>query len=137
MFKKYFFLISIFILLFSCKEGKKTEATNTETKKVEIPSFNEDSAFAYVKKQVEFGPRVPGTKAHANCADYFVKTLSQFGASVYLQNGNVKTFDGKTFNLKNIIASFNPKETKRVMFAAHWDTRPFADQDSKDKDKAT
>lgn len=130
-------LFSIFIFLFSCKEGKKTETTTTtETKKVTVPSFNEDSAFAFVKTQVDFGPRVPGSKAHANCANYFVKTLEKYGASVYVQNGNVKTFDGKSFNLKNIIASFNPKETKRVMFAAHWDTRPFADQDNKNKDQA-
>lgn len=136
-FKKYFFLISIFYILASCKEGKKVENTSTtEEKKVVVPSFNEDSAFAFVKKQVDFGPRVPGSKAHANCADYFVKTLSSYGASVYMQNGDVKTFDGKTYKLKNIIASFNPKQTKRVMFAAHWDTRPFADQDTKDQDKA-
>lgn len=125
------------VFLAACKDGKKTTSTVTEEKqKAVIPSFNEDSAFAFVKKQVEFGPRVPGSKAHSNCADYFVKTLTQYGASVYVQNGNVKTFDGKTFDLKNIIASFNPKETKRVMFAAHWDTRPFADQDTKDQDKA-
>ena len=125
------------VFLAACKDGKKTTSTVTEEKqKVVIPSFNEDSAFAFVKKQVEFGPRVPGSKAHSNCADYFVKTLTQYGASVYVQNGNVKTFDGKTFDLKNIIASFNPKEPKRVMFAAHWDTRPFADQDTKDQNKA-
>ncbi len=136
MTKKYFFLISIFFFLLSCKDGKKTETTTTETKKVEIPSFNEDSAFAYVKKQVDFGPRVPGSKSHANCADFFVSTLKKYGASVFVQEGKVTTFDGKSYNLKNIIASFEPKATKRVMFAAHWDTRPFADQDTKDKDKA-
>ena len=48
-FKKYFFLISIFYFLASCKEGKKVENTSTtEEKKVVVPSFNEDSAnFGY------------------------------------------------------------------------------------------
>jgi glutaminyl-peptide cyclotransferase len=33
-------------------------------------------------------------------------------------------------NLRNIIASFNPEKTKRILLAAHWDTRPVADKDS-------
>ena len=33
--------------------------------------------------------------------------------------------------MKNIIASYNPAATKRVMLTAHWDSRPFADKDGK------
>ncbi len=133
---KYFLLFSVLFFLLSCKEGKKVESTeNTEVKKTIIPSFNEDSAFAFIKKQVEFGPRVPGTKAHANCAEYFVNTLKQYGANVIVQTGKVKTYDSKTFDLKNIIASFQPKATSRILLAGHWDTRHVADQDDNNKDK--
>jgi hypothetical protein len=32
-------------------------------------------------------------------------------------------------NLKNIIASYYPDQKRRILLAAHWDTRPFADKD--------
>lgn len=137
-FIKYIFLVEMAFFVSACNnDGKKqTETKKEEVKKVVVPSFNEDSAFAFVKKQVEFGPRVPGTKEHANTATFLENTLKSYGASVIIQNGNVKTFDGKSFNLKNIIATFQPIATKRILLAAHWDTRPFADQDSKNKNKA-
>ncbi|MCC6818660.1 MAG: M28 family peptidase [Bacteroidia bacterium] len=55
--------------------------------------------------------------------------------SVYLQNGITKTYDGKFIPVNNIIASFNIKAEKRILLCAHWDTRPFADQDTKNRDK--
>lgn len=136
-FVKYIFLLSV-VGLVACENGakKNANATKEEVKKVQVPSFNEDTAFAFVKKQVDFGPRVPGTEAHAKTAKYFETVLKSYGAEVQVQNGKVKTFDGKTFELKNIIARFNPSETKRILLAAHWDTRPFADQDKNNTNKA-
>lgn len=134
---KYIFLLSV-VSLVACENGAKKNANTTkeEVKKVQVPSFNEDTAFAFVKKQVDFGPRVPGTEAHAKTAKYFEEVLKSYGAEVQIQNGKVKTFDGKTFELKNIIARFNSAETKRILLAAHWDTRPFADQDKNNTNKA-
>lgn len=134
---KYIFLLSL-VAFISCESNtkKNSNTTKEEVKKVVVPSFNEDTAFAFVKKQVDFGPRVPGTKAHANAAKYFEEVLKSYGAEVQVQTGNIKTFDGKSFELKNIIARFQSKETKRILLAAHWDTRPFADQDSKNTNDA-
>lgn len=134
---KYSCLILV-VALVACENAakKKVDAKQEETKNIVAPAFNEDSAFAFVKKQVDFGPRVPGSKAHANAAAYFVNTLKKYGATVFVQEGSAKTFDGKTFPIKNIIASFQPKASKRIMLASHWDTRPFADQDTKDQNKA-
>ena len=122
------------ILLFSCKEepSKKQETKVVEKK---FPIFNEDSSYAFIVDQVKFGPRVPGTSAHSKCADYLVSKLKNYGANVFIQEGKVKTFDGKSFNLKNIIASINPTSTERILLAAHWDTRPFSDQDAVDQSK--
>ncbi|MDZ4757510.1 MAG: M28 family peptidase [Bacteroidota bacterium] len=99
------------------------------------PNFNEDSAFAYVAAQCNFGPRVPSTNGHKLCADYLIKELKKYADKVEINGAPLKTFDGKTHQCKNIIASFNLKASKRVMLSAHWDTRPFADQDTKDIDK--
>lgn len=93
------------------------------------PLFNPDSAYAFVQKQVDFGPRVPGTPQHAACADWMVAKLKGYGAEVIEQRATVKAFNGKELPLRNIIASFNPLAKDRLLLLAHYDTRPFADKD--------
>src|SRR5512137_922773 len=93
------------------------------------PEFDPASAFAFVKKQVEFGPRVPGTPAHAACADWYVKTLKQWTPAVIVQEFKARAFDGRPLDGKNIIASFDPDKKDRILLCAHWDSRPFADHD--------
>lgn len=129
-----FVLCTGFILL-SCKTDKeKKDQNNTPPRNVIVPSFNADSAYAFVKKQVDFGPRVPNTSAHKNTGDYLITKLKSYGATVVEQPFDATTFDGKKLQLRNIIASFSPEKTKRVLLAAHWDTRPFADKDPNKKD---
>lgn len=134
-----FLLLCIGLLLFSCeKEQKNTSkqtdpnATTVKPEPVNVPSFNADTAYALVEKQLEFGPRSPGTAAHRACGDWMVSKLKSFGASVIEQTGNVQAWDlqGNRFNLplRNIIASYSPEKGRRILFSAHWDTRPFADQ---------
>lgn len=137
--KNIYILFAFAMLLGACAGDEKKEVKNTEDAtvvKVEVPVFNEDSAFENISKQVAFGPRVPGTKAHAKCAEWLEAELKKYGASTFVQNGKVTTFDGKTFQLKNILGSFNAKASNRILLAAHWDTRPFSDQDPTDKNVA-
>lgn len=139
---KFIFIGSFAFLLFSCGEdsNKKTDKTIPDTeviKKTEIvaPSFNQDSAYAFIEKQVAFGPRVSNTPAHMQCADYLVSTLKKNGFQLIEQDFQAKGFDGKTLRSKNIIASINPSATKRILLAAHWDTRPWSDEDKKNPTK--
>ena len=91
--------------------------------------FDAASAYGFVKAQVEFGPRVPGTAAHTACADWFVKTLKQWTPDVFVQEFKARAFDGRPLDGRNIIASFNPGAKDRILLCAHWDSRPFADHD--------
>ncbi len=109
--------------------AKKLETKKTESKTVAVPVFNADSAYHYIKQQVEFGPRVPGTEAHSACAKYFVDYFNQLGLKVYEQDFKARSFNGKILNGKNIIASINPEDSRRILLSAHWDSRPFADHD--------
>ncbi len=94
--------------------------------------FNGDRAFDYLKKQVAFGPRNPGSTGHKACLTYLVKELRAQSDSVRLQSFNYQNMRNKEqFTLTNVIASFKPAEKKRIFFAAHWDTRPRADYDTK------
>lgn len=131
------------IALASCKPDKprtdtKTNDTTTEVKKpapVTRPAFSADTAYMYVQKQVDFGPRVPGTVQHAKCAQYLYTELGKYADKVLMQQGEATTFDKTKITIKNIIGEFNPEAKNRVLLFAHWDTRPFADEDTKDKDK--
>lgn len=93
------------------------------------PPFNADSAYAFVQRQVDFGPRVPGTPAHTACADWIVSRLKASGAAVTEQRGRVTAFNGNPLPLRNIIGSWRPAARDRILLLAHYDTRPFADQD--------
>ena len=129
-------LFTSIIFFYGCKSKTSSEQTTEQLEKlVASPAFNADSAFQFVKKQVEFGARVPNSAEHKACGDYLVSTLKKFGWEVTEQNFTPTTYDGKKLNARNIIASFNPKATKRILLTSHWDSRPFSDQDSLTKNK--
>lgn len=128
--------LSIFLLFtitaLSCSEEKTTPVSKKKLPKtiVEPPQFNADSAYQYIQKQVDFGPRVPNSKEHDACADYLANKLKSFGAKVNVQEGSVTAYDGTILGMKNIIGQYSPEKNKRILLFAHWDTRPWADKDS-------
>jgi hypothetical protein len=115
----------------SCTVEK--DKVTDQTSQVEVPDFNVDSAYFFVEKQIKFGPRVPNTEAHKIAGNYLVNQFKKYGAIVVEQNFVATTFDNQRLDLKNIIASFYPGYSNRVLLAAHWDTRPFADKDKQNK----
>ncbi len=138
-----FILLGILGLLLSgCGSEQASKEKVTETKPKEeatfikkSPDFNADSAYYFVEKQVGFGPRVTNSEAHRKCGDWMVKVLKQYCDQVIEQRTMITHFDGKKLNVRNIIASFQPKLKERILLCAHWDSRPFADMDTKDQDK--
>ncbi len=97
--------------------------------KVPVPDFDRDSAFNYVAKQVDFGPRRPNTKGHDACRNWLVTQLKNYGAEVIEQKFDAKAYTGEVLKSTNIIGQINPTATRRIVLAAHWDTRHIADQD--------
>lgn len=135
---RYFFLLALFSVI-SCgkNDDKNQEAKPAEpAASIEVPEFNSDSAYRFVERQVAFGPRIPNTKAHQQAADFFVETFKRFGAQITTQEFEAENYSGVKLNLMNIVASFNPEQSKRILLAAHWDTRPFSDKDA-EKPEAT
>ena len=105
--------------------------TVTEVKQATVtaPAFNADSAYAYIDRQVAFGYRVPNMPDHKACGDYLAAELKRFGAQVYEQEMTLTAYDGTKLDCRNIIGSFNPEQEKRILLFAHWDTRPYSDED--------
>ena len=123
-------LLALLMLAWACSGEKTSETQVPEVVVKPYPAFNADSAYAFVQKQVDFGPRVPGTPGHAATKSWIISQMESFGIAVQTQDFQVKTYDGLTWNLTNIIASYNPQATKRILLAAHWDSRRIADKDT-------
>ncbi len=91
--------------------------------------FDADSAWQYVAAQVAFGPRVPGSEAHAKCLNYMTQVLENHGATVEVQESECTLFDGRVVPIRNVVAHIQPEKATRVILCAHWDSRMWADND--------
>lgn len=135
MLRKIVIISLVLFSMTSCdnKQNSKPATQPASIKQVVIPDFNADSAYNYVKKQLDFGPRVPGSEAHKQCAEWFIDFFSDKADTVYVQDFRTRLYNGNGIDGKNIIAAFNPEAKKRILLAAHWDSRPFADHDPDEK----
>ena len=132
-FKAIFF---IFIILLMCT-SRQNDAENKsieklipqENIKVKVPKFDAQSAKEFIAKQVSFGPRVTNSDGHQKCKEWLSKTFKSFEAKVIEQDFKATTYNNVQLNGTNIIARYNPNVQERIIIAAHWDTRPFADKD--------
>lgn len=105
------------------------------TKTVKVPRFESDSAFVKIEKQLAFGPRVPNTSAHDECRQWLVDQFKNYGAEVIEQKFTAKAYTGENLKGTNIIAQYKPELSKRVILAAHWDSRHISDADSNEANK--
>lgn len=127
------------LLTLGCKASASGESVSSENEAQSISQtvkFNSDSAYSYVEKQVAMGPRVPGSDASANCASYIASELRRHGAdSVRFQKGKVKAFNGDILPIINVMGAFNPLARRRILLAAHYDSRPWADSDPTEENR--
>lgn len=93
------------------------------------PQFNADSAYAFTAAQCSFGPRTMNSTAHDKCEKWIISKFKSYGLEVKTQKADLKGIDGEVFHSTNIIASYNPKAATRILVSAHWDSRPWADND--------
>lgn len=131
--KSVVYLALFSLLLFvSCQSNEQsTSSQKQETQDlIQNPFYNADSAYVFVANQVAFGPRVPNTDAHKKCGDYMVATLQRFGAEVTEQRVQLKAYNNTILDARNIIGSFNPEQKTRIFLCAHWDSRPYSDNDT-------
>ena len=91
--------------------------------------FDAAGAMALTRQQCDFGPRVPGTTAHAKCADWLVTALQASCDTVLVQTATVQSARSGKVGIKNIVGVINPQASQRLLLLAHWDTRPWADND--------
>jgi hypothetical protein len=101
-----------------------------------VPNFDEDNAFSYLVAQCDFGPRNPGSDGYFACLDYLITELDQSANEIILQDFSYQEQRyNKRYNLENIIARYNPDSEFQTVISAHWDTRPWADQEDLQQDR--
>lgn len=105
--------------------------------RVERPAFSGARAFELVETQLEFGPRVPGSAGHAAQLEWMVELLSGFADTVLVDRFSHITSASDTLQLANVVARFNATEPDRLLFLAHWDTRPTSDQSTDPAERDT
>jgi len=129
--KSNFLLVLLIILLISCS-NKQADGLQFSDQGGDVPEFSSDSAFSYVKAQVDFGPRVPNTYGHVETRKYLESKLRKFAGQqmVFAQEFSSEAYSGNDLQMANIIAAFSPNAEDRIVLFAHWDTRPRADMDT-------
>jgi hypothetical protein len=124
-----FFLFLTGLISCNTSDQPKEKSTGEKKAEIDVPVFNSDSAYMFVKQQVDFGPRVCNMLAHEKCAVFLAGKFRSYGAKVVVQDGFVKAYNGTRLKIENIIASYNPTAINRVVIISHWDSRPYADHD--------
>lgn len=135
MIRKYAVFAGLFgatALMASCGgKGAAAQGDDADSVSVSVPAFSADSAYSGVAAQLALGPRVPGTAAHAQCVEMIVSRMRKAGAdSVWVQHGVMADAANNPVKISNIIARFNATAPKRLLLMAHYDTRPWADEDA-------
>lgn len=130
-------LFSLLLFISGCKTDagqSKSNAKPAKSAEIKFPvlDFNPDSAYYYIEKQVNFGPRVPNTEGHKKCAKWLADQFRSYNISVKEQDFVAEAWNGTALQSKNIIAKYRPERNKRILLCAHWDTRPYSDSDMAD-----
>jgi Zn-dependent M28 family amino/carboxypeptidase len=115
--------------MLSCGNLRKQTVDDTATLQPVGPVFSADSAYLYCQQQCDFGPRTMNSKAHDLCEEWIVSKFKAFGMEIATQKADLKGFDGTILKSTNIIASYKSELANRILLCAHWDSRPWADND--------
>ena len=110
------------------KKGAQTGEAQAQAQAIG-PQFSGDSAYAYCAAQCAFGPRTMNSAAHDSCGSWIAATFRRHGLDVSLQQATLRGYDGTPLRATNIMASYRPEATERILLCAHWDSRPWADND--------
>lgn len=92
--------------------------------------FDGAKAYSLLKEQCDIGPRYPGSPGHIKMRDWLVAQCKKYTEDVTTQEFRHQwSRTGETVTMWNVVARMDFGAKKTVLLMAHWDTRPFADQD--------
>ena len=128
---RFIFLLAVMAVSASCNSNKKAASGDGEAVVTQPagPAFSADSAYAFCAEQGGFGPRTMNSEGHERCGEWIAGKFKAYGMAVTEQRVTLNGYDGTPLKATNIIASYRPELAERILLCAHWDTRPWADND--------
>ncbi|HEY7068010.1 MAG TPA: M28 family peptidase [Chloroflexota bacterium] len=99
-------------------------------------TFDADRAWADLLAQVQAGPRVPNTAGHDTIREYLLRELRDATDEVATQDFDVDV-RGTALHLSNVYGVLRAEQPTKVLLAAHWDSRPWADEDPNPANRLT
>src|SRR5215471_3399814 len=123
------------VFLLGCPGGTNKPADNTSTGNNSATpvtdvsaknDFDADRAFEFVKKQVEFGPRPPGSPELEKTRNYIMDQLRSFGLNVSTDEFHATTPMGDK-RMVNIVAELPGASPDIIILGSHYDTKYFKD----------
>ena len=96
--------------------------------------FSGRLAFEYLEKLCEMGPRYSGSPGMARQQQLLIQFFADAGAKAELQafGDQVRKRNpvtGEPTPMANLIVTLHPEAKRRILFCAHFDTRPRPDRD--------
>jgi glutaminyl-peptide cyclotransferase len=117
-----YLISSLLLLTISCSPSEDTLRSRS--------TFDGAAAFRFLQAQCDLGPRVPNTEAHGWAMAMIVHALDSLGITDEKQEFRLKDpYSADTLRLTNVIGKINPDKKKRLLFCAHWDSRPRCEMD--------
>ena len=97
--------------------------------------FDKKNAYDLLKKQVEIGPRYPGSPGHDKIIDFIYSYMDKKADKVK-KDKYQEMMENDYVDFCNIIAYFNTNAPRYILLAAHYDSRPTADNEVTAEKKA-
>lgn len=127
---KMLMIAMLALLMTGCGKSKGSNSSETIVKTDPVgPAFLADSAYLFCQQQCDFGPRIMNSVAHDRCGEWIAAKFRQYGMEVTLQKADLRGYDGTILKSTNLTASYRPELKDRILLCAHWDSRPWADND--------
>ena len=118
---------AVIALFGACERGAQAAAPGP---------FDGVQALDYVRQQLAFGPRVPGSEAHRKAGDWITAMMRERADSVVEQRWTHVTAKGDSLPMRNIFARFRPGAAERILYVTHWDSRPVSEMASDEARRA-
>lgn len=126
---KYLLILLTCLCVYACKQDSPPPVDTSPIVPVAVPASNADSLYAFVEKQLSFGHRYPSAPGHLKIKEWIKAKMNSYGATVIEQPFKASFYSVVDADAFNIIASFNPSHKKRILLAAHYDSRIVAEKD--------
>ena len=111
--------------------GIATEAGAPKLKLEDIP-FNGAETYDYLKQICAIGPRPSGSAGMVAQQKLLSDHFKKLGGDVRMQEFRARNpLDGSPVPMANMIVTWHPERKERILLAAHYDTRPFPDEDKR------